>query len=879
MPRNPEYPGWMPAQERPELLEVIEDMPPMVERGTTGLKHSLGYVLDEWHPKLQGRDAVRIYREMSDNDAVCGSALKGMKAFILATPWSINPRIEGDPEAERQAAYIRTCLGDMSMTVQEFLSDVLSMLEFGYSYHSIVAKVRRGEDGPPELRSEFNDGGYGWRKLPIRAQDTIEQWMLEDDGSLNGCWQVAAPLYKREALYLKDSLLFRTTNNKSNPEGRALPLDTPIPTPDGWTTMGEICVGDRVFDEDGRVRYVTAKSQVWKNRKIYELEFGAGESIKADAEHLWSVTTSNDRANKKRPRVMTTEELFEWTERPVSGPHFSCGQAPVLDGVDMLLPVDPYILGYWLGDGTVGNGCFAIHVDDFASFEKQCDAAGIDAKHNGDRMASTSGLKVLLRAAGVLDRKHIPAQYLRASRAQRLALLQGLMDADGSAGSGKDMASRFWNTSTDLIAGFEELVRSLGGSPRTRINTRPGDSGGQINGKTIIAKKTLYEVAFYLGEPAHRLPRKLEKQSIKRSNRVSGHNIRSIREAGRADTVCIEVDSPSHLFLAGRRMVPTHNSILRNAYRSWFFAKRIQEFEAIGVERNMAGLVAFRMPPGYFASDAKGTMKSTKDAYKLMSQKFRQGEHAGLVYPSSEDEKGKTGWEIETLQGASKTIMDTNPIITRLEGRIALSMLAEVALLGLQGNVGSWALADVKERMGMLALRSITAAFTDVMNRFAIPRLIGWNGWEKRLSPLWEFGDIDSVGIADLVPALSTGVQSGIITPEPEIEKYLRLRLGIPLGDDMSLGQLQDAVGEAEERDPGEDAAMAEGAGMEVVPIADERKESMSDAEAADFVGVPLNTIRRAIRNQRLPGNKIGRQYRILRSDLLAYMRNERAAA
>ena len=227
-----------------------------------------------------------------------------------------------------------------------------------------------------------------------------------------------------------------------------------------------------------------------------------------------------------------TREIFDWLQRPVGNPIFSTGIAPVLDASNLPLPVDPYLLGYWLGDGSRGSGRIAVALEDYPNLKEQVERAGLTSTHNGDREAHVSGLNVLLRAAGVLDNKHVPALYLRSSWQQRLAILQGLMDTDGTANKGKDTACRFYNSNPAIVVGFCDLVRSLGGQPRVRVHTEPGRVCGTINGKTIVQKKPLYEVSFFLHLPAYRLERKRVLQDIKDSPRVRGHFIRNVRSVG-----------------------------------------------------------------------------------------------------------------------------------------------------------------------------------------------------------------------------------------------------------------------------------------------------------------------------------------------------------
>ncbi len=145
----------------------------------------------------------------------------------------------------------------------DFLSEALSFLWTGWDLHEVIFKRRE-------------DGTVGWRKFAFRAQDTVDRWEFDDKGVATDFWQVAPPSYKAVKIPLSRCLHLRLTTEKGNPEGEALALDTPIPSPDGWTTMGALNVGDRVFDETGKIRHVIAISETWNNRPTYELTFNDG---------------------------------------------------------------------------------------------------------------------------------------------------------------------------------------------------------------------------------------------------------------------------------------------------------------------------------------------------------------------------------------------------------------------------------------------------------------------------------------------------------------------------------------------------------------------------------------------------------------------------
>lgn len=195
--------------------------PILVELGTVGLNRWGGYVFDEFLPALRGTRGMKIYKEMSSNDPTVGAMLYAAKQLIRKASWRVTPASASDADKEA-ADFLRTCMNDMSHPWGDFITETLSMITYGWSLHEIVYKVRRGYVRDPRYRSKYNDGRIGWRKLPRRAQDTLWEWIFEDDGSVSAMVQLAPPNYRRATIPLEKALLFRTEPNLDNPEGQSL---------------------------------------------------------------------------------------------------------------------------------------------------------------------------------------------------------------------------------------------------------------------------------------------------------------------------------------------------------------------------------------------------------------------------------------------------------------------------------------------------------------------------------------------------------------------------------------------------------------------------------------------------------------------------------
>ncbi len=192
------------------------------EYGKTGLfRFNTGWIYEEFLKELQGRKGVEVYKEMAENDDVIGAILFATEMLMRQSDWSIQEA--GTTQQDLDAAeFVRTCMDDMEETWSDFISEVLSFLPYGWSYHEIVYKRRMGNTRNPETRSKYDDGLIGWRKLPIRSQDTLWEWKYDERDNLIGLIQCAPPMYEQVFIPLEKALHFKTKSRKGNPEGRSI---------------------------------------------------------------------------------------------------------------------------------------------------------------------------------------------------------------------------------------------------------------------------------------------------------------------------------------------------------------------------------------------------------------------------------------------------------------------------------------------------------------------------------------------------------------------------------------------------------------------------------------------------------------------------------
>lgn len=411
-----------------------------------------------------------------------------------------------------------------------------------------------------------------------------------------------------------------------SPDGFALALDTPIPTPSGWTTMAEVGVGDMLYDEDGNIQQVVAKSPVLRDHEVYEITFEDGDSVVADVNHCWTVTTSNQRAKGLAPTTRTTRDLA--LAQTTRNQGFSPGIQPVLAAPSLPLLLDPYLLGYWLGDGVRGTGAVACAEDDAEHVRAIGVAAGFEVSREADRTIYLRGLLPILRAMGVAEDKHIPPSYLRADERSRLALLRGLADSDGSSASVRhNRRSAFYNTNLALVEGFAELVCSLGGVCSIRVNSAVAEAarrpGREIGGHAIVQRKDLYAVSFTVPQGGHYMKRKAADQSLA-TERQRRRVIRAITPVGRADVQCLTTSASSGLFLCGRSMVATHNCDLSHAYTLFAPSLKKDNPEQRG-RFNLGEKLVLAVCQEAEISSTKGTVQFDRGGRRLLRRKRDAG--------------------------------------------------------------------------------------------------------------------------------------------------------------------------------------------------------------------------------------------------------------
>lgn len=377
---------------------------------------------------------------------------------------------------------------------------------------------------------------------------------------------------------------------------RSLDIDTPIPTPEGWTKMGQIEVGDIVLGMRGQPVVVDGVSEIAEH-DAWEFEFDDGTTVVSHAGHRWIGYNQADwqhllkgdpakrakrrsvrpsRSTGKRPDLAARNTATATPQRDWPTPYtvtttadivaafrpgsarsvFAVPVAGSFDRPDVDLPIPPYTLGAWLGDGNTRDGSIT-------SMDREVitgvEADGFETRVCPATVAHTAplyrvvGLTTTLKAVGLAGFKHIPSSYLRASRQQRMALLRGLMDTDGSQRKGTNGCT-FTTTKQRLADDVAELIRSLGWKVSV-VEKRAWLYGKDCGPQWMFN--------FCPDEPVFTIARKL--RPIEGWSRRNGFKfIRDVRPVGKRFVKCISVDDPDSAFVAGEGWVVTGNSM-----KSW----------------------------------------------------------------------------------------------------------------------------------------------------------------------------------------------------------------------------------------------------------------------------------------------------------------------
>jgi phage terminase large subunit GpA-like protein len=459
----------------------------------------------------------------------------------------------------------------------------------------------------------------GFKPDPIL---TVSEWadknriLSRKTSSEAGQWRTSRTPYLKEVMdvlgimHPAKKIIFM----KASQVGAPLDIETPIPTPNGYIKMGDLSPGDLVFDEQGRPQKVEGVSEIFYPEQCYQIIFDEGSTITCDGRHLWTVERSNSKAAYTELTI-NTDEIFK-DYKTGNRRKYRIKNCQAIKGREDKLPIGPYTLGAWLGDGNRNGNRITTHYLDAQEMAQHIEAEGYvtkveqhaDTAHEividptlGDENFCVRGHSLieeprhpvykycpkchrerayaqrgyaprpkarprrfgeLIVSENLRKNKHIPAIYLRSNVANRLQLLRGLMDTDGSCT--KKGLCEFYSCDQALALSVFELAVSLGLKVRMRVR-QPNTSIRPIRGKTIQSKLVVYVVYFTAPKDlvVFNLKRKIKNQTCRiniRPDIISYRRIQEIIVVPGVPTRCISVSGKSHLFLAGKSFIPTHNT-------------------------------------------------------------------------------------------------------------------------------------------------------------------------------------------------------------------------------------------------------------------------------------------------------------------------------
>lgn len=353
---------------------------------------------------------------------------------------------------------------------------------------------------------------------------------------------------------------------------KAVDVNELVPTPKGWTTHGQLKPGDLVYGPDGVPTEVVARTPVFTDADCYRVTLCDGYTVVVSGDHLWTVALQDrsringtNQRRKWKTETLSTRDLAAEVAKSARTPTRRYPTIPVAAAVERpaaVLPIDPYVLGVWLGDGTRRTQSVTAGLRDAEEMQRHLVEAGVRVTSRmvgncvrltlgtGERWKrGSSDIAVGLRLLGVYDNKRIPTCYLAASQAQRWALLQGLMDTDGSCAQSCGQAI-YCAASEGLARDVFDLCQSLG--LKATIANRSGLYNGQ--------RRPYWQVQFVAksDRPPFRLSRKIAACST--SQKPVSRRVIGVERVGSVPVSCIQVARDDGLYLIGRNYVTTHNS-------------------------------------------------------------------------------------------------------------------------------------------------------------------------------------------------------------------------------------------------------------------------------------------------------------------------------
>lgn len=758
------------------------------EIGRVGQKRYAGVFYEEFLPELSGKRGIETFKEMANNDDIIFAMLYAIEMLLRQTKFNFEPA--SDKTIDKGAAdFVEGCLNDMQATWQDTLSEILSFITYGWSYHEIVYKRRCGRSKDPRYSSKYDDKLIGWRKLPIRSQDTLSHWEYDPvTDELKGMVQVVPPNYTEVLIPIEKALHFRTRSAKENPEGRSVlrgayrcfDEKTEILTKSGWKFGKDITLADELatLNPTSNCLEYEVPSEIHRYRHT-------GKMIHFTSKFIDILVTDNHRMWVKKDR----SNHFEFVEAKDVKKSHSIMRYAEWTGSEEKYHHLPAYYSHWKNNGKeqqrLDYKSINIQMDDWAAFlalflSEGCTTLG----HKKQKIVSISQGKC--RAEGIRKLLNkLPFHYYEHFKRGRSIVQFEFCNAQ------LYMELKPFGKSKDKFV--PQYIKEL--SPR-QINIflkwyMFGD-GMQV-GNTAGG----YEGTPTLGTISERMANDLQELGLKagyesqisvdveRNLAIGKNPFYKISLCKRKEH---KIKTINYEDYNGAIWCPTtRNGIVyvrRNGKPAWvgncwYFKKRIQEIEGIGVERDLAGFPVLHAPPqvSVWDKDDPAMLETLANAQRIVTS-IRRDTQEGIVLPD--------GWTLDLLSAGGKRNFDTNQIIERYDKRIAMTTLADFILLG-QQSAGSFALSSDKTALFGTAMGTYLDIVCDVFNTQAIPRLIDLNA--EHFSgftdyPRMTHGDIEDVDLTALGGFLQQVVGCGALIPDEGLDDYLRQAAHLPVRTD-----------------------------------------------------------------------------------------------
>lgn len=559
--------------------------------------------------KLKPEEAKEMLVLMAEMERI--ESLKGARSNFLSYVKKIWPQfIAGKHHKIMAEAFDRIVTGDLKRliinmpprhTKSEFASRLFPSYFLGHYPDKYIIQTSHTF----ELSADF---GRQVRNLvdTNEYKEIFPDVILSSDSKAAGRWNTNQN-GKYFAIGVGGNIAGRGAHLLIIDDPHALCVETMIPTTNGWKKIKDISIGDMVFGPDGLPTRVVAKSDVYKDRVLYKAYSHDGNedtSVYCDAKHLWNIRQATS-ISKKFSNI-EAEKIVD-----KKGVAYLPWHSEV-QYEEKVLPIDPYVLGAWLGDGTSSLGRMTCHPKDQPHMRYQFESNGYTTTDLKDKFSfGVIGLRKELISLGVFNNKHIPDEYLIGSVDQRICLLQGLMDTDGTVSERGQCV--FTNTNYNLASGVKEILNSLGvkASIKTRIDKRNRYKTAKIE----------YIVAFMFANCV-RMPRKNIRTISTLSKRNQSLYIERTDRVG--DVQCLTVDRKDGLFLAGKGYMVTHNSEQDSYGQSKTSFEQIHEWYLTGPRQ--------RLQP-----DA---------AIVIVMTRWHKSDLTGAVIRDSIEKEGGDKWEL-----------------------------------------------------------------------------------------------------------------------------------------------------------------------------------------------------------------------------------------